>query len=100
MQEAVSTCLQKYAIFTGRATRSEYWFFYLFYSILLVITSFTSSQVPSDIVVAGFICPMIAVGIRRMHDTGKSGWFLLVPIYSLVLLCMPSGEDNQYGAKS
>jgi uncharacterized membrane protein YhaH (DUF805 family) len=99
MQRAVSTCLEKYAVFTGRASRSEYWFFYLFYSILQLITSYSSSRILLDLVVAGFICPMIAVGVRRVHDTGKSGWFLLVPIYNLVLLCTPGGVDNQYGSR-
>jgi uncharacterized membrane protein YhaH (DUF805 family) len=97
MQRAVSSCLQKYAIFTGRATRSEYWFFYLFFNILQFITLFSTSRLPLDLVLAGFICPMIAVGVRRMHDVGKSGWFLLVPLYNVLLLCTPSGVDNQYG---
>ncbi|HEX7405656.1 MAG TPA: DUF805 domain-containing protein [Candidatus Nanopelagicaceae bacterium] len=97
MQKAVSVCLEKYAVFTGRATRSEYWYFYLFYNILQFITLFSSSQVPMYLVVAGFVCPMTAVGVRRMHDTGKSGWFLLVPIYNLILLATPSDGENQYG---
>jgi len=98
MQKAVSVCLEKYAVFTGRATRSEYWYFYLFYNILQFITLFSSSQVPMYLVVAGFVCPMTAVGVRRMHDTGKSGWFLLVPIYNLILLATSSDGENQYGS--
>jgi uncharacterized membrane protein YhaH (DUF805 family) len=97
MQRAVTSCLEKYAVFTGRASRREYWFFYLFYNILQLITLFSSSQLPLNLVLIGFICPMTAVGVRRMHDVGKSGWFLLVPIYNIVLLCSPSGEDNSYG---
>ena len=45
-----------------------------------------------------FLIPSIAVGVRRMHDVGKSGWFLLIPIYNLILACTP-GESgtNEYG---
>ena len=100
MQRAVSRCLEKYAVFTGRATRSEYWYFYLFFNILQFITLFSTSRLPLDLVVVGFICPMLAVGVRRMHDANKSGWFLLVPIYNIILLCTPSGVDNQYGIRT
>jgi uncharacterized membrane protein YhaH (DUF805 family) len=99
MQRAVSTCLEKYAVFTGRASRSEYWFFYLFFNILQFIALFSSSQWPSDVILAGFMCPMVAVGVRRMHDAGKSGWFLVFPLYNLYLLCLPSTTDNQYGTR-
>jgi uncharacterized membrane protein YhaH (DUF805 family) len=98
MQRAVSSCLEKYAVFNGRASRSEYWFFYLFFNILQFIALFSKSQLPLNIVFAGFICPMLAVGARRLHDSGKSGWFLLVPLYNIVLLCMPTGPDNKYGS--
>lgn len=45
-----------------------------------------------------FIIPSIAVGVRRMHDVGKSGWFILIPIYNLILACT-KGDDgsNEYG---
>jgi uncharacterized membrane protein YhaH (DUF805 family) len=43
--------------------------------------------------------PSIAVGVRRMHDVGKSGWFLLIPIYNLILACTDGVQgDNEYGA--
>ena len=47
----------------------------------------------------GVIIPSIAVGIRRMHDVGKSGWFLLIPIYNFIL-AVSDGEvgENQYGS--
>ena len=45
------------------------------------------------------LIPSIAVGVRRMHDVGKSGWFLLIPIYNLILACTDGvNGDNEYGA--
>jgi uncharacterized membrane protein YhaH (DUF805 family) len=42
--------------------------------------------------------PLFAAGIRRIHDTGRSGWFILVPIYNLILMCTPSNPGtNKYG---
>lgn len=53
----------------------------------------------STIVMLGFLVPNIAVGVRRMHDVGKSGWFILIPIYNLVLAVTEGQKgDNQYGA--
>ena len=103
----------KYAQFDGRATRSEYWYFTLFfmigYILLFIIDIFlmqmTGLPVPvlTLIFALGLLVPSLAVAIRRLHDIGKSGWWYLlaiVPIVSLVLLAffvMDSKEDNQYG---
>ncbi len=94
--------MKKYATFAGRATRSEYWFFYLFYIILYVIGSVVGSSQGSSglmyLFILPFVIPLWAVGVRRMHDVGKSGWFLLIPIYNLVLLCTASNSgSNSYG---
>ncbi len=101
--------LKKYAVFSGRARRSEYWYFVLFNviaSILLGIVDFTfgtmnfesGSGLFGSIYSLGIIIPSIAVGVRRMHDVGKSGWFLLIPIYNLILAVTEGEqEENQYG---
>lgn len=95
--------LKNYAVFTGRARRSEYWYFVLFYMIIAVAVAFVSNLINfpllSTIVSLAFLVPSIAVGIRRMHDVGKSGWYILIPIYNLVL-AVTEGEkgDNQYGS--
>ncbi len=99
-----------YANFKGRARRKEYWMFFLFNIIFIYALAFlsgllaasTESAAPMMIyfiyVLATFI-PSLAVGVRRMHDVGKSGWFLLIPIYSFIL-AVTEGEKgaNQYGA--
>lgn len=86
--EAVKTCLKKYADFTGRARRSEYWFFYLFYILVVVVASFVFvilgllgmpkiiGTFGNLVVTLGFILPQYAVMFRRLHDTGRSGWWI------------------------
>ena len=110
MTTAVRTCLSKYADFTGRARRSEYWWFYLatFLAglvvivvglILVVVASAVSDSAGSVVTVLfaivyvvvslGLVVPTLAVGARRLHDTDRSAWWLLiglVPFGGIVLL--------------
>lgn len=102
MGNAVSVCFKKYATFTGRASRSEFWFFYLFYIIILIIGSVAESAAGitglSYLFILPLWLPQLAVSVRRMHDTDRSGWFILVPIYNLVLLCTASTPgSNKHG---
>ncbi len=94
--------LQNYATFGGRARRSEYWYFVLFNVIVSFILAFVDvamgSSILSNIYTVAVIIPSIAVGVRRMHDVGKSGWFLLIPIYNFILACTNGvAGDNEYG---
>lgn len=104
MGNAISTCFSKYATFSGRATRSEYWYFYLLYIIVYIVGLIVAAAVGTSGLLYLFILPLwlpqLAVGVRRMHDVGRSGWFLLIPIYNLILLCTDSASDNQYGARA
>jgi len=94
--------LQNYAKFNGRARRSEYWYFALFNIIislslafLRIYTSFTLLQGLYSLFV---LLPSIAVSVRRMHDVDKSGWYILIPIYNLVLACTEGTPgENKYG---
>jgi hypothetical protein len=102
MGNAISVCFKKYATFSGRASRSEYWFFYLFYIIIYVIGMVVESSAGitnlSTLFVLPILLPQLAVSVRRMHDTDHSGWFLLVPIYNLILLCTASTSgSNKHG---
>jgi len=86
--QAISTCFAKYADGTGRATRSEFWYFYLFYVVVWVtVTAIDIPLLTMGLLV--LIIPNIAVSVRRMHDIDKSGWFVLIPIYNLILLATP-----------
>jgi uncharacterized membrane protein YhaH (DUF805 family) len=95
-----------YANFKGRASREEYWMFVLFNIIFVIAIIFIEgflfglySNILSNIYTLAILVPSIAVGVRRMHDTGKSGWFLLIPIYNLILAVSSSDPNtNQYGA--
>jgi uncharacterized membrane protein YhaH (DUF805 family) len=94
--------LSKYAQFSGRARRSEYWYFVLFHIIILLSLKFFGIFIRFPflnlIYALAVLLPAIAVKVRRMHDVGKSGWFIFIPIYSLILECTEgqSGE-NEYG---
>ena len=106
-QQAVQTCFRKYVDFSGRATRPEYWWFILAYVILAFVAGYLGKFV-YIVVVLAFLLPLLAVGARRLHDIGKSGWFLLlglIPVIGgLVLLyfmVQPSQpESNAYGSPS
>lgn len=108
--------LKKYAEFSGRARRKEYWFFYLFNIIasliLMFIDTLTNTFNPDiGIGTLGFIygiaviIPSIAVSIRRLHDTSRSGWWLLLllipligAIVVLIFMVLDSTPgDNEYG---
>jgi uncharacterized membrane protein YhaH (DUF805 family) len=93
---------QNYAVFNGRARRSEYWYFVLFNFIISFVLGYVGQFVGkfnlSNLYSLAVLVPSIAVGVRRMHDVGKSGWFLLIPIYNLILAFTDgvTGE-NKYG---
>lgn len=107
--------IKNYAGFSGRARRKEYWMFVLFNAIIAVVLAIldnamgTMSEsgygILSGLYSLGVLVPSIAVGVRRLHDIGKSGWWLfisLVPligtIWLLVLLATDSqAGTNQYG---
>lgn len=83
-------CLKNYANFSGRARRKEYWFFVLMQFIILMIAMILDSILfsgPSffySVVALGLFIPSLAAGVRRMHDTGRSGWLLLISLIPLV----------------
>jgi uncharacterized membrane protein YhaH (DUF805 family) len=80
--DAVSTCLKKYSDFKGRATRSEYWWFALFFGVVLAVTSMVH-EYAMPIALLGLLLPVIAVTTRRLHDTDHSGWFQLLNMIPL-----------------
>ena len=95
--------LQNYATFSGRARRSEFWYFFLFNVIIAFGFRFVDGliQVPqlANIYMLAALIPSIAVGVRRMHDVGKSGWYLLIPIYSFILAVTEGKQGtNEYGS--
>ncbi|QXP58799.1 DUF805 domain-containing protein [Olleya sp. HaHaR_3_96] len=93
---------EHYADFNGRARREEYWMFYLINVIVSVAVGFVAGMIQTPIIGTIYslavLVPGIAVGVRRMHDVGKSGWYLLIPIYNLILACTDSVPGpNKWG---
>ena len=103
----------KYAIFSGRARRKEYWLFYLAWLILAVIAFGIDMVIGSRVIEMGFVgivnaalvCPYFAVSSRRLHDTNRKAWWLLmnlIPvigwIWLIVLFCFKGMEgENRFG---
>ncbi|RST53847.1 DUF805 domain-containing protein [Variovorax sp. MHTC-1] len=103
-QQAIQTCFSKYLDFSGRGSRSEYWWFVLAYVIVAVVAGLIH-EIVYLVVILAFLLPLLSAGARRLHDIGKSGWWLLIgliPLVGLVLLyfmVQPSqSESNEYGA--
>jgi len=117
-QDAVRVCLQrKYAEFRGRARRSEYWFFILFTAIASAVGAaldaifrirsgaYGGTGPIQGVIQLALLLPTLAVGVRRLHDTGRSGWWLLVGlipvvgwVFLVVFFVQDSQPDNKYGA--
>lgn len=89
MFEWYKDCWKKYAVFEGRAIRSEYWYFYLVnilvtMAIGLVEASYSIPQIISGAYSLAVLLPSLAVAFRRLHDVGKSGVWVFVPIFLLI----------------
>ena len=99
---------KKYAVFKGRASRKEFWMFALFSFIISLILNIITFVVTNNNhlyinLVTGIyslitLVPNIAVGVRRIHDSGKNGWFVILPFYNIILLFIKGDKDNnKYG---
>jgi uncharacterized membrane protein YhaH (DUF805 family) len=95
--DAVKSGLRNYAVFKGRAGRGEYWWFVLFGVIVQAAVGSFGEGLGNFVSVA-LVLPSIAVGVRRMHDIGKRGWWLIIPIYNIVLLARAGDPTlNSFG---
>lgn len=102
--ESVTKCFTNYVGFSGRASRSEYWWWVLFVVLAMLVLGMVSIDI-ANIFSLAVLLPGIAVGARRLHDIGKSGWWQLlgfIPVLGwLVLLywaVQPSEGQNDFGA--
>lgn len=106
--KSIATCLSKYATFTGRASRSEFWWFFLF-GILLsagagIADEARDIEAFAPLINLALLLPRLAAGARRLHDIGKSGWWqlLILTIIGIIPLVFwwvreGAGEENEYG---
>ena len=112
MKMAIIDGLRRWKDYSGRSDRKQFWWFYLFFVIsificLAISLIFISLLLLLDLNSLGmfslifaylyllFVPSMIALLIRRMHDVGKSGWFILIPLYNFYLLVQPSFEKGR-----
>lgn len=108
----IKTVYQKYAVFEGRAQRAEYWYFALFYIIAYAVLGLIDGSLmrPEDelqwgiltsVFTLGTLVPSIAVSVRRLHDTDRSGWWLLlvfVPLIGQLVVLVFTILDGTHGA--
>jgi uncharacterized membrane protein YhaH (DUF805 family) len=100
--------MRKYAVFSGRAQRQEYWMFVLFNVIIVLFLGIIDEMADSDfessrstlttLYVLATLIPFLAVGVRRLHDTGRSGWWMLIgviPIIGAIVLLIFAVRDSQ-----
>jgi len=104
--EAIHVCFHKYAEFSGRASRSEYWYFVLFNLLLRLIVLLIQQLDPSSIYESfntitflGLLLPTLAVQIRRLHDIGRSGWWVGGFWISVLLLSIFFGIISEVAGK-
>ena len=104
-------CLQHYADFTGRARRSEYWYFVLFNFIVSILIGLSLGVIAGLLNVPALVylvhlwslavfIPSLAVSVRRLHDIGRSGWWLLlslIPLVGAIILIIWHCTDSQPG---
>ena len=111
------TALKKYAVFSGRSQRSEYWFFVLFYLLIYIVLAIVDNVAGSfdsksgvglftGIFWLAMLIPYLSVTVRRLHDTDRTGWWILIALIPLIgaivllvfLVQDSDAEANRFGA--
>jgi uncharacterized membrane protein YhaH (DUF805 family) len=111
--DAIRSCLQQYVGFTGRARRSEFWYFVLFTILVSIVATIIDRAIlrstgnigiVASLANLALILPSLAVGARRLHDIGRTGWWQLlslIPLIGTIVLIVfwvqDSQGDNTYG---
>ena len=96
-QESIRTCFTKYVGFDGVASRPEFWWFALFVFVVSLVLAMVAPMLGNLFALATLL-PQLAVGARRLHDIGKSGWWqflLLVPLLGLIVLIVFWAQPSQ-----
>jgi uncharacterized membrane protein YhaH (DUF805 family) len=105
--DAVRSVFSKYVVFSGRARRSEFWWYALFAAIVYlvagIIDAAIGNQVLGYLVALALLLPSLAVTVRRLHDTGRSGWWILIgiiPLIGAIVLLVFEVQDSQPGTNN
>jgi uncharacterized membrane protein YhaH (DUF805 family) len=95
-QESIKVCFNKYVDFSGRASRSEYWWFFLFV-LLGCAVLWHVNAVLYGLFALGTLLPSLSAASRRLHDTGRSGWWQLIgfiPLIGLIVLIVFLAQEG------
>ncbi len=102
--DAVKSVLTQYVGFSGRARRSEYWYYVLFNILVSIVAMIVGGLIRfpllSTLISLALLLPSLAVSVRRLHDTGRTGWWLLiglVPVVGVIVLIVFAVQDSQPG---
>lgn len=101
--ESIKTCFKKYAVFEGRASRSEYWYWQLFSFLVLEAIHFIAATKDIEFVLkciflVAVMFPSLAVAFRRVQDTNHRWWTAFIPLYNIYLYLIAGDKgDNDYG---
>ena len=87
---AVKDGIGRYADFSGVSSRSQYWYFVLASYLAIIAATQIVGDGAGNFMYFATLIPTISAAVRRMHNVGKSGWFLLIPIYNFILAITPS----------
>ena len=90
LTNAVKDAFSRFIDFAGVSTRPQYWYYIFAIAIASAVVGIAFGENGQNALTLILLLPTIAVSIRRMHDVGKSGWFILIPIYNIVLLASPT----------
>ncbi len=104
--DSIKTCFSKYVDFKGRASRAEYWWFFLSEIVLYLVFVILKVPALAILVALAYFLPLLAAAVRRLHDTGRSGWWYfiaLVPLVGTIILIVFLASEgnpgaNQYGS--
>ena len=109
--QSVATVLKNYAVFRGRASRPEFWWYYLVYVIASLIVALIDNEIGAGnillvIFALALFLPTLAVTFRRLHDSDKRGWWVLIQLIPIVgtiimlifLVSKGTPGDNRFGA--
>ncbi|HEV2886421.1 MAG TPA: DUF805 domain-containing protein [Jatrophihabitans sp.] len=105
--DAVRSVLSKYVVFSGRARRSEFWWYALFAAIVYIVAGIIDAAIGNQLVgylvALALLLPSLAVTVRRLHDTGRSGWWILIgiiPLIGAIVLLVFEVQDSQPGTNN
>lgn len=108
--QSIETCLAKYVTFSGRASRSEFWWFWLFCFVVNglltwvdrgLFPDFAGSGIFSTLFALGTFLPSLAVQVRRLHDIDRSGWWfliILVPLVGIIVWLVWAVKEGTLGS--